>query len=131
MITFTTKKFSELCGSWWWEKKELEPAPKVDEIKKSYVKVQKMLDNLIQKNVSYLKHVLMQYGKQSEDMTVEEYYLTVGKIEFNLYGKTIFVDIDNDINEFKYLPLEKQIELIEKVDAHVQKLTSKRNAIYK
>ena len=127
MITFTIKKFSDLCGSCWWEKKELEPAPKFDEIKKSYDKVQKMLDNLIEKNMCYLKYVLMQYGKQSEDTTVEEYYLTVGKIEFNLYGKTIFVDIDNKINEFKYLPLETQMELIEKVNAHVQTLTSRHS----
>ena len=127
MITFTIKKFSDLCGNCWWEKKELEPAPKFDEIKKSYDKVQKMLDNLIEKNMCYLKHVITQYGVESYNANAEEYYLTVGKIEFNRYGHTIFVDIDNDINEFKYLPLETQMELIEKVNAHVQTLTSRHS----
>lgn len=136
MITFKTINFSNLTGHGWWKKDELEPAPKYENIKKSY-------DSLVSKLIKqesdikkYIKYIVTVYGTQTDNTLCDNYELTLntkGIINITLYNSTIFISYKNTeinvlsdfpvIHDLSELTLKDQMELVNTIESKIKDMT--------
>lgn len=128
MAKIGTVKLSDLM-SWgvFMKKEHVQPTPDPNDVKATYEKALKMIENTSEKINLYIKNTIIKYGEQTDDMTCNHFEMYMGKTYIDAMDNDVFVDGI----KLKSMDISEQMELLEKVMKHVKKLTPKNVVDYK